>query len=212
MDKSRFESQVEKTLKFVVETLAEDDLYYPSLTVIGMAAVLIREPELLRVEATEDVDILAGFREDIADLARTWEELEERGLADGQVLAHSHVVSFFPFGDEPPMSFDFVYPSEDLEELFTYTRRNTGKEFAEFEDTKFYVARLEDAILCKAVVGRKKDVRGLSRAIPALEEKGSLNWNYFWKTARKNSVRGRVKETLQRADIKTKHKIPNSDE
>lgn len=212
MDKPRFESQVEKTLKYIAETLAEDDLYYPGLTVIGMAAVLIREPGLLRVEVTEDVDILAGFHEDIDDLARTWEELTERGLADGQVLAHHHVINFFPFGDEPPMSFDFMYPSEELEELFTHTRRNAGKKFAEFGGTSFYIAKLEDALLCKAAVGRKKDVRGLSRAIPALDERKALTWKYFWKTGEKTGVAGKVRETLRKANIDINHKTPNSNE
>ncbi|KXB02256.1 hypothetical protein AKJ45_03625 [candidate division MSBL1 archaeon SCGC-AAA261F19] len=203
MPRTKFEADVEKTLEFVVDALVKDDLHYPALTIIGMAAVLIQKQDLLEVERTEDVDILADFIGDIRDLKFTLESLEERELIDGQIITDSaHVVSFFPFGEKPPMSFDFTFPGRNLKDLFDSVRRNAKEKIGEFKETSFYVAKLEDALICKAAVGRTKDKRGLERVIPVLDRKGDVDWDYFWKTARKTHVIRNVEETLKHTNIR----------
>lgn len=200
MARTEFEERVEKTVEDIVHILAEDGLVYPQMVLIGMSSVLLQRPELMNVEYTSDVDILPKFLEDVEDIADTLEHLVETGEIEGQVLTNvSGTVEFISFEEKPPMPVDFTFPEEDLRPLFEYVRKNARDGFTKVNETQVYVAKLEDALLCKAAIGREKDAAQLTKIIPELGE--DLDRNYFWKTTKERGVEEKVSETFEKADI-----------
>jgi len=198
-----FEDMVKETLKFVVELLARDDIRYPSAVVGGMASVIIHEPEIweTRTYRTEDVDVLLDFREDANEIALALDDLERKGkLEDCTRAGGEGVISVVPIGpNAPPLSIDFTYPSEEwLVDLFKHIRLNAKEKLDEIHGTVFYLARLEDTLLSKAVIGRRKDKYGLKLCIPHLKK---IDWDYFWAAAEKNRVKEEVVRTFREIGI-----------
>lgn len=197
---------VKETLKFIVELLARDDIRYPSAVMGGMASVTLREPEIWETQTyrTEDVDILLDFREDANELGLALEDLERKGkLEDCVRTGGAGVISVVPIGpNPPPLSIDFTYPSEQwLVDMFRYIRLNAKEKLDEVHGTVFYLARLEDTLLSKAVIGRRKDKYGLKLCVPHLEHRKKIDWDYFWAAAEENRVREEAVRTFREIGI-----------
>jgi predicted nucleotidyltransferase len=61
------------------------------------------------------------------------------------------------------------------------------------QPVRVYLARPEDAILCKLAVGRKKDLVGLKQLVPKLKELRRIDRTYLHTLAKKFDLEKEVK-------------------
>lgn len=93
---------------------------------------------------------------------------------------------------------DFVCPADPrIHELFKHVYHNTEDMLAELsigsQPVKVYLARPEDAILCKLAVGREKDFVGLRQLLPKLKDLKRLDWIYLYKLAKRFNLKKEIR-------------------
>jgi hypothetical protein len=185
----KFRDVVLKSVYRALSLLASEGVWYPSVVVTGGAAILLEEPRLEGVYHTGDVDISAGFSADLDEIFLTLTELERKHPEKIFVLGVDGVVRFVPL-EEGALPVDFIHPTEaGLREVFRYTHQNARANLASMRigkrTTVVRTARLEDAILCKLAVHRKKDIDGLKQIVPKLRALGRLDWGYMGDLAKR---------------------------
>jgi hypothetical protein len=185
----KFRDVVLKSVHHVLSLLASEGISYPSVVVTGGAAILLDEPRLEGVYCTGDVDISTDFSTDIEEVFLTLEELEHKHPDRIFVIGVGGVVRFASL-EEGILPVDFIYPREaKLQEIFRYAHQNATSILASLhigkKATTVRIARLEDALLCKLAVHRKKDLEGLEQIIPKLEELGRIDWQYLSNLAKR---------------------------
>lgn len=172
-----------KSVRHVLSLLASEGIRYPSVVVTGGTAILLEEPRLEGVYYTGDVDISSDFSTDIDEIFLTLEELERKHPDKIFVIRVGGIVRFAPL-EEGILPVDFIYPTEaELRDIFRYAHQNARAILASLrigkQTTVVRIARLEDALLCKLAVHRKKDLKGLEQIIPKLGELGRIDWEYL---------------------------------
>lgn len=198
MPERRFHKLVLDSIRYAFSLLASEDLRYPSVVVTGGAGLLLAEPSLSEVYSTGDVDLLLEFPTDVDEIFLTLTELEQKHPDEIFTIATKGVAELAPLKRKELLPVDFVCPAEpQIRELFQYVRRNAKDMLAELsigsQPVRVYLARPEDAILCKLAVGRKKDLVGLRQLVPKLKELKRLDWVYLHKLAKRFDLGKEVK-------------------
>jgi len=198
MPERRFHKLVLDSIGYALSLLASEDLRYPSVVVTGGAGLLLAEPRLSEVYSTGDVDLLLEFPTDVDEIFLTLTELEQKHPDDIFTIATRGVAELAPLKRKELLPVDFVCPAEpQIRELFQYVRRNAKDMLAELsigsQPVRVYLARPDDAILCKLAVGRKKDLVGLRQLVPKLKELKRLDWVYLHKLAKRFDLGKEVK-------------------
>lgn len=179
----KFRDVVLNSVHHVLSLLASEGLRYPSVVVTGGAAILLEEPRLEGIYHTGDVDISSDSSADLDEIFLTLEELERKHPGKIFVIGVGGIVRFAPLeGGILPV--DFIHPTEaKLRDVFHYAHRNVRTTLSSLRigkhATVVQVARLEDVIMCKLAVHRKKDISGLEQIMPKLEALGRLDWRYL---------------------------------
>lgn len=180
----KFRDAVLKSVHHVLSLLASEGVRYPNVVVTGGAAILLGEPRLEEVYHTGDVDISSDFSADLDEIFMTLVELERKHPDKIFVIGVGGIVRFAPL-EEGVLPVDFIHPTEaELRDVFRYAHQNAKSTLASLRIGKqttvvVRIARLEDAILCKLAVHRKKDLKGLEQIVPKLEGLGRLDWEYL---------------------------------
>jgi len=200
--KRTFRDMVLNSIEYALSLLASEGLKYPSAVVTGGAAILLAEPRLSDVYSTGDVDLLLEFPTDVDEVFPTLIELERKHPDEIFTIAMKGVAELTPLKRKGLLPVDFVCPAEPrIRELFQYTSRNAKTAIAKLsvgtEPVTVYLARPEDAILCKLAVGREKDLAGLKQIVSKLDEFGRLDWAYMNRLAGRFGFKERVKALLQ---------------
>lgn len=141
--------------------------------------MILSEPELYKTAKTHDVDLLVELPDDMQEIRSTLIRCERDHPGEIEVEIFPEAVRLRPRrGDLMAIDFVCTYRPR-IQELFEYTYSNAvaGEAIEETEGTKIYCARLEDAILCKLVFGRKKDVSTVRQIVLELGER--LNREYL---------------------------------
>jgi hypothetical protein len=185
-----FRKVVLNSIDYAFKLLASEGLRYPNAVITGGAAILLGEPHLKDVYSTGDVDLLLEFHADVDEIFLTLTDLERKHPGEIFVIATVGVVELAPLKKKNVLPIDFVGPVEPrIQKLFKYTSRNANAVLGTLkirsQPVVVYVARLEDAILCKLAVRRKKDIEGLKQIVPRLERLERLDWKYLQKLADK---------------------------
>ncbi len=179
----KFRDAVLKSVHYVLSLLASEGVRYPSVVVTGGAAILLEEPRLEEAYHTGDVDISSDFSADLDDIFLTLVGLERKHPDKIFVIGIGGIVRFAPL-EEGVLPVDFIHPTEpELRDVFRYTHQNAGTTLTSLrigrQATVVRVARLEDAVLCKLAVHRKKDLEGLEQIVPKLWGLGRFDWEYL---------------------------------
>lgn len=198
MPERRFRELVLGSIEYALSLLASEGLRYPSVVVTGGAALLLAEPRLSEVYSTGDVDLLLEFPTDVDEIFLTLTEIERKHPDEIFAVATRGVAELTSLKRKELLPVDFICPAEPkIRGLFQYASRNAKDMLAELsigsQSVKVYLARPEDAILCKLAVGRKKDLAGLGQLIPRLEELKRIDRTYLNKLAKRFNLEKEVK-------------------
>lgn len=169
----RFRKGALRSVRFALSLLASEGLRYPAAVITGGAAMVLSEPELYMVVKTYDVDLLMELPEDAREVRSALIRYERVHPGEIQVELFPEAVKLRPLGsDLMPVDFVCTYRPR-IQELFEYTHSNAvaGEAIDEAEGAKIYCARLEDAILCKLVFGRRKDISTVRQILSELGER-----------------------------------------
>ena len=185
----KFRDAVVRSVRHVISLLASEGLRYPGVIITGGAAILLEEPRLEEVYHTGDVDISSDFITDINEIFLTLMELERKHPDKVFVIGTGGIVRFAPL-EEGILPVDFIHPVEaKLRDVFQYAHQNAKVTLTTLRvrrgTTIVHVARLEDAILCKLAVHRRKDIETLRRIVPKLDALDRLDWEYLGELGRR---------------------------
>jgi len=150
--------------------------------------MVLSEPKLYKVVKTYDVDLLMELPEDVQEVRSALIRHERIHPSEIDVEIFPEAVRLRPLkGSLMPVDFVCTYRPR-IQELFEYAYSNAvaGKAIGEAEGAKIYRARLEDAILCKLVFRRKKDISIVRQIISRLG--GRLDWEYLRRVATEHDV------------------------
>lgn len=200
--KRTFHDMVLDSIEYALSLLTSGGLRYPSAVITGGAAILLAEPRLSDAYSTGDVDLLFELPTDVDEIFSALIELERKYPDEIFTIATKGVAELAPLKRKGLLPVDFVCPAEPrIRKLFQYTSRNAKTAIAKLsvgsEPVTVYLARPEDAILCKLAVGREKDLAGLKQIVPKLRKLGKLDQVYMDRLARRYGLKERVKVLLQ---------------
>lgn len=150
--------------------------------------MILSEPELYRVVKTYDVDLLMELPEDAREVRSALIGYERAHPGKIEVEIFLEAVKLRPLRNDL-MPVDFVCTHRPrIQELFEYAYSNAvaGEAIDEAEGAKIYCAGLEDAILCKVVFGRKKDISTVRRIVSEFGER--LDREYLYRVAAEYGV------------------------
>ena len=186
------------SIEYALALLASEGLRYPNVVVTGGAALLLAEPRLSEVYSTGDVDLLLEFPADVDEIFLTLTEFERKHPNEIFTIATKGVAELTPLKRKELLPVDFVCPAEPrIHEIFQHVHRSAKDVLAELsigsQPVKVYLARPEDAILCKLAVGREKNLVGLEQLVPKLKELKRVDWAYLHKLAKRFNLEKEVR-------------------
>lgn len=176
------------SVQFALSLLASEGLRYPTAVITGGAAMVLSEPKLYKVVKTYDVDLLMELPEDVQEVRSALIRYERTHPSEIEVEIFPEAVKLRPLrGSLMPVDFVCTYRPR-IQELFEYAYSNAvaGEAVGEAEGAKIYCTCLEDAILCKLVFGRKKDISTVRQIVSQLG--GRLDWEYLHRMAAEYDV------------------------
>ena len=150
--------------------------------------MVLFEPGLYKAVKTYDVDLLMELPEDAREARSALIRYERAHPSEIEVEIFPEAIRMRPLRKNL-MIVDFVCTHRPrIQELFEHTYSNAvkGKAIDEAEGAKVYCARLEDAILCKLVFGRKKDISTVWQVVLELGER--LDRGYLRRVAAERDV------------------------
>lgn len=182
-DKSRYRKTVLDSVRFALSLLTSEDLRYPRVVITGGAAMVLCDPDLYEVVKTYDVDVLVEPPEDMPRVRSALVRYERAHPSEVEVEIFPEAVRLRPLrGDLMPVDFVCTYRPR-IQELFerAYSNAIATDAIDEIGGTKIHCTRLEDAIICKLVFGRKKDLSTVRQVLSQLG--GRLNLEYLHRVA-----------------------------